>query len=37
LLSSWLEAFEHPPALASLQAMAQATTVHRDLLTTLEA
>jgi polysaccharide pyruvyl transferase CsaB len=37
LLSSWLEAFELPPALASLQAMAQATTVHRDLLTTLEA
>jgi polysaccharide pyruvyl transferase WcaK-like protein len=37
LLSSWLEAFEHPPALASLQAMAQATTVHRDLLSTLEA
>ncbi|MEN9388286.1 MAG: polysaccharide pyruvyl transferase CsaB [Cyanobacteriota bacterium] len=37
LLSSWLEAFEHPPALASLEAMAQATALHRDLLTTLEA
>jgi polysaccharide pyruvyl transferase WcaK-like protein len=37
LLGSWLEAFEHPPALASLQAMAQATALHRALLTTLEA
>ena len=37
LLGSWMEAFEHPPALASLQAMAQATGLHRALLTTLEA
>lgn len=37
LLVSWLEAFEHPPALASLQAMAHATDLHRALLTTLEA
>ncbi|MBM5793113.1 MAG: polysaccharide pyruvyl transferase CsaB [Cyanobacteria bacterium K_DeepCast_0m_m1_088] len=36
LLSSWLEAFEHPPALACLEAMAQATAMHRALLTTLE-
>ena len=36
LLSSWLEAFEHPPALACLEAMAQATALHRALLTTLE-
>jgi polysaccharide pyruvyl transferase WcaK-like protein len=37
LLATWKEAFEHPPALASLQAMAQATALHRALLTTLEA
>jgi polysaccharide pyruvyl transferase CsaB len=36
LLSSWLEALEHPPALACLEAMAQATALHRALLTTLE-
>jgi len=36
LLSSWLEAFEHPPARACLEAMAQATALHRALLTTLE-
>ena len=36
LLNSWLEAFEHPPALACLEAMAQATALHRALLTTLE-
>ena len=34
--AAWLEAFEQPPASAALQAMAQSTALHRDLLLQLE-